>query len=90
MYSCVCRYDAKSINSIVLAFGRLLLGATSTAVLHPGGPPGSHPPPVGFTNLTGMITSLQSDGDPSGARFRMFIPADGSAVRHRQAGAGLS
>ena len=69
----MCRYDAKSINSIVLAFGRLLLGATSTAVLHPGGPPGSHPPPVGFTNLTGMITSLQSDGDPSGARGHFLI-----------------
>ena len=74
MYSCVRRYDAKSINSIVLAFGRLLLGATSTAVLHPGGPPGSHPPPVGFTNLTGcMVTSLQSDGDPSGARGHFLI-----------------
>ena len=74
LYSCVCRYDAKSINSIVLAFGRLLLGATSTAVLHPGGPPGSHPPPVGFTNLTGcMVTSLQSDGDPSGARGHFLI-----------------
>ena len=90
MYSCVCRYDAKSINSIVLAFGRLLLGATSTAVLHPGGPPGSHPPPVGFTNLTGMITSLQSAGDPSGARghflIGQFVLEDGrTAVRvHNQ------
>ena len=66
-------YDAKSINSIVLAFGKLLLGATSTAVFHPGGPPGSHPPPVP-KNITGcMVTSLQSDPDPSGARGHFLI-----------------
>ena len=66
-------YDAKSINSIVLAFGKLLLGATSTAVFHPGGPPGSHPPPVP-KNITGcMITSLQSDPDPSGARGHFLV-----------------
>ena len=39
-------YDAKRINSVVLSYGELLLGAISTAIFHVGAPPGATPPPV--------------------------------------------
>ena len=46
-----------------------------------GGPPGSHPPPVGFTNLTGcMVTSLQSAGMLGGSGHFLigqFVLEDG-------------
>ena len=69
-------YDARQINSIVLAFAKLLLTAKSTAVHHLGGLPGSHPDPVPGTgaNLTScMVRSLEGAADPTGLRGHFLL-----------------
>jgi hypothetical protein len=80
-------YHAKKINSMVLAFGKLLLTARSTKVFHLGGKPGSHPPPIpgSGSNLTEcIVTSLEGAPDPTGLRghflIGQFVLEDGRAA----------